>query len=188
MRILCDLDDVLWELVPKWTSWLYMIHDVRVDPNDIVSWHMPDYYPTLTKEQVYEPLFHKNFFDNMKPVDGAAETIQKLKDDGHEFLVVTATHHKTTARKVEELLRLFPMINRQDVITTYHKNLINGDVLIDDSVDNIESFPWFSILFTRPHNANHEFSRPQNQFRCDDWAQVYERISEIDKRMREVML
>lgn len=188
MRILCDLDDVLWDLVPRWTRWLYMEHGIRVEPEDVKTWDIQDYYPTLTREQVFAPLFHPHFFVNMEPVPGAVDAVRKLKADGHEFVVVTATHHKTAGPKIDELLRLFPMLTENDIVITGHKNWVDGTVLIDDSVRNVESFPWFSILLARPHNADHKFSRPQNQFRCDSWDDICERISEIDKRMKEVML
>lgn len=182
MRILCDLDDVLWELVPRWTRWLYMAHDIEVFPENIKSWDMTQYYPTLTREEVYAPLQNEHFFHNMEPMPGSVENVQKLLDDGHEVLVVTATYHRNAGPKIDELLRLFPMLRSKDVIITSRKELVNGDLLIDDSSANIDKFPWFSILMTRPHNQNHVLQQ-NRQFRCNSWDEIYDRVTFLQKEM-----
>lgn len=174
MDILCDLDDVMWDLCGHWTDRIANDCGVSVSPNDITEWDMCRFYPTLTREQVYAPLFAPDFFKDMNPIEDARETVGRMLWEGDSFYVVTATHYKTVGAKIEEMLRLFPMLSKNDVFITPMKERIFGDILIDDSVENVMKFARTgrpAILFTRPHNKNKEV--PHGACRCDTWRQIY---------------
>ena len=84
----------------------------------------------------------------------------KLIADGHTVLIVTTSNYQTLAAKMEQVLfHYFPFLTWNDVIITAHKQLIKGDVLVDDGIHNLEGGDYFKILMTAPHNRNYDAAR-----------------------------
>ena len=59
--ILCDMDDVLEELLAAWCEWLNYVHNLSVSPEDVTEWDMAKAYPTLSKAEVFEPIYFNDF-------------------------------------------------------------------------------------------------------------------------------
>lgn len=79
------------------------------------------------------------------------------------------------------LFRYFPMFTWNDVIITAHKQLINGDVLVDDGVHNLIGGSYKKLLMTAPHNR--EFDAESNGMtRVLNWSDVYTKICEFSQR------
>ena len=126
---------------------------------------------------MYAPLFEDDFWDCVKPIDGASETLQKLIADGHKVLIVTTSNYHTLASKMERVLfKYFPFLTWNDVIITSHKQLVNGDVLIDDGTHNLEGGNYFKILMTAQHNKKYD-AEANGMFRVETWAEVYSAIT-----------
>ena len=139
LTILVDMDDTIESLASAWVDYLNTRHGTTTKLTDITSWDISKAFPTLTNEQVYAPLFEDDFWDWVKPIDGASEVLQKLIADGHKVLIVTTSNYHTLASKMERVLfKYFPFLTWNDVIITSHKQLVNGDVLIDDGIHNLE--------------------------------------------------
>lgn len=155
LTILVDMDDTIESLASAWVDYLNARHRTTTKLTDITGWDISKAFPTLTNEQVYAPLFEDDFWDCVKPIDGASETLQKLIADGHKVLIVTTSNYHTLASKMERVLfKYFPFLTWNDVIITSHKQLVNGDVLIDDGTHNLEGGNYFKILMTAQHNKN----------------------------------
>lgn len=84
LTILVDMDDTIESLASAWVDYLNARHGTTTKLTDITGWDISKAFPTLTNEQVYAPLFEDDFWDCVKPIDGASETLQKLIADGHE--------------------------------------------------------------------------------------------------------
>lgn len=131
LTILVDMDDTIESLASAWVDYLNTRHGTTTKLTDITSWDISKSFPTLTNEQVYAPLFEDDFWDWVKPIDGASEVLQKLIADGHKVLIVTTSNYHTLASKMERVLfKYFPFLTWNDVIITSHKQLVNGDILI----------------------------------------------------------
>ena len=153
LTILVDMDDTIENLAEAWVAYLNARHQTSTNLSDITDWDISKAFPTLTKEQVYAPLFEDAFWSWVKPMEGASEALQKLIADGHTVLIVTTSNYQTLAAKMEQVLfHYFPFLTWNDVIITAHKQLIKGDVLIDDGIHNLEGGDYFKILMTAPHN------------------------------------
>ena len=126
---------------------------------------------------MYAPLFEDDFWDCVKPIDGASETLQKLIADGHKVLIVTTSNYHTLASKMERVLfKYFPFLTWNDVIITSHKQLVNGDVLIDDGTHNLEGGNYFKILMTAQHNKKYD-AEANGMLRVETWDEVYSAIT-----------
>lgn len=66
----------------------------------------------------------------------------------------------------------------KDVIIAHDKKLINGDVLIDDGVHNLENAKYKKLLFDQPHNRSYN-AEENGMIRVHDWNEIYRAICEI---------
>lgn len=182
LTVLVDIDDTIWDLLQAWVDRLNDLHGTSVRKDDVVSWDITEFFPGLSKTQVFAPLHDDDFWGNIKPFNGAAKYLQALKDDGHRVLIVTASDYRTIRSKMENVLfKYFPMFSWGDVIITMHKQLINGDVLVDDAVHNLTGGNYEKLLMDAPHNR--KFNAEANGMtRVMDWVGVYEKVCELSRR------
>lgn len=179
LTILVDMDDTIENLAEAWVAYLNARHQTSTNLSDITDWDISKAFPTLTKEQVYAPLFEDAFWSWVKPMEGASEALQKLIADGHTVLIVTTSNYQTMAAKMEQVLfHYFPFLTWNDVIITAHKQLIKGDVLVDDGIHNLEGGDYFKILMTAPHNRNYDADK-NGMYRVSSWSETYSAIQAL---------
>lgn len=154
LTILVDMDDTLEDLCTPWVQYLNEKYGTAVTTDDIKDWHIAKVFPSLTREQVFEPLATEGFWERVKPLPESYENICKLKYDGHRIFIVTASDPIISVpMKLEKVLfRYFPIFSYNDVIITTQKQLIRGDVLVDDAPHNLENGNYKRILMNAPHN------------------------------------
>lgn len=179
LTVLIDMDDVIEDLLGAWVQALNTRFGTDVKAEDISSWEIKDYFPSLTEEQVFEPLNDEEFWRNVKPKPGAEKYIKEILNDGHEVYVVTASHPETISHKLNNVLfKYFPYLSYKDVIITSHKQMIRGDILIDDSPVNLVGGRYQGILMDMPHNRSFKAGR-HKIFRAKDWAEIYDIVDEL---------
>ena len=115
----------------------------------------------------------------VEPVPGAAEALQKFMAAGHSVYIVTATPHESVPEKMNDLLfRYFPFLTWNQVIITANKQMIRGDVLIDDGVHNLEGGSYKKILMTAPHNRNYD-AEANGMIRVSNWTEIEKIIFDL---------
>lgn len=167
------MDDTIENLLETWVSFLNETHGTKVHKDDIDDWDISKAFPTIDIQQVYAPLFNENMWKRVKPLPGAVKYLKRLIDDGHKVVIVTASHQDTVAMKLNNVLfKYFPYLSTNDVIVTSQKQLIRGNILIDDAPHNLEGGGYFGILVTSPHNR--AYDADANGFvRADSWEEIY---------------
>ncbi len=161
--ILCDMDDCLCDLTGVWINILNQRHGTSITRDDLSVWHvgraLPFKFPSLDEAKIYEPLDEIGLFRNLPPIEGSKDSLRKMKEMGWRVVIVTSLpsvkHNpgmvvKEKCEWVEE--HLFGLVEPRDVIITYQKQLIVGDVLIDDGPHNLENYNGNTIAFDRPWN------------------------------------
>ena len=182
LTILVDMDDTIENLCEVWVEFLNETHGTAVHKDDINDWDMTKAFPTVDKKQVYDPLFNEEMWKRVTPLPGAVEYLKRLIDDGHKVVIVTASHQNTVAMKLNNVLfRYFPYLTTKDVIITSQKQLVCGDVMIDDAPHNLEGGKYFGILVTAPHNRAYDATA--NGFvRADRWGEIYNIVCEYARK------
>lgn len=179
LTVLVDMDDTIEGLSLAWCQYLNWKYGTNVPYEAVNQWDVSKAFPTLTKEQVYAPLLEDDFWDWVKPIDGAAEALQKMIEDGHDVLIVTASTYVTIRAKAEKVLfKYFPFLTWDDVIVTSRKRLINGDVLIDDGVHNHYGGSYRKILMDAIHNRGIDAS-VLGSVRVMNWDEAYIEVCKI---------
>ena len=174
--ILIDIDDTIENLCETWVDWLNKQYGTSVEYNKITKWDMSKFFPNLTKEQVYEPLYNPKLWDYVRPKQGAVKYVKKLIDEGYNVYLCTTTDYRNVRPKFESVIqKYFPYINWNQVIITSHKQMINADFLVDDGVHNLENGNYIKILVSAPHNANYD-AESNDIYRANNWEEIYNLI------------
>lgn len=179
--VLVDIDDVLWDLLTPWVSIINKNNNLCVPVTDCKGWDMDKLFPTLTKEQIYDPLNEEEFWKNVEPRKGAVEYLRKLIDTGYDVKLCTTTSYKGYKPKVQRLRELFPFFNYHNIISCYTKQLVMGLVLVDDYIENLKGGTYNKILFTAQHNLLIPDSelKKENIVRVNNWEECYNEINNI---------
>ncbi len=180
MTLLVDMDDTIEDLLGAWVRGANAAYGTGVSYNDITDWNVAKAFPGLTWEQVYAIPMRPGFWDTVDPIPGAAEALERLIKAGHEVLIVTATPFASVPEKTAYLFRHFPFLTWDQVVITGRKQLIKGDVLIDDGVHNLEGGAYRKILMTAPHNRAYD-AAAHGMTRAETWEQIEALIGEWAK-------
>lgn len=166
LTVLVDMDDTIEGLLTAWVDYLNTHHGTSVKKDNVTEWDVSLFFPEIPQSQVYAPLHEDD----------------KLKDNGHRVLIVTTSDYRTLKSKMDNVLfRYFPMFTWDDVIITAHKQLVNGDVLVDDGVHNLVGGSYEKLLMDAPHNR--KFNAEANGItRVMNWSEAYTKICELSQR------
>lgn len=183
MVILVDADGVIENLTEIWTDRLNEKYGINVRFNeDFREWDMTKVFTTLTPEQIYTTEYEHDLYKRLTPYEGAPETLKRLIDEGHTVLIVTHTPYQAIEPKMEYVIKkYFPFLTWRDFILTAHKQMIRGDVLIDDGVHNLLGGDYAKILYTQPYNEDFD-AEGNGMVRVHNWKEVYEAIRNLMKK------
>ena len=83
------------------------------------------------------------------------------------------------AKMERVLFRYFPFLSRDQVIITGNKQMIRGDVMIDDGIHNLEGGEYRKILFTAPYNKDYD-AEANGMIRVHNWDEILRVINEME--------
>lgn len=179
------MDDTLIRLGETWIAYLNEKYGTDVNWQDVNDWDTSKFFPGLTRYQVFDVLHNAELWKRTKPLEGAVEYVNKLREDGHKVVVVTSAPPKTVAVKlIYSLFKHFSMTYK-DVIIAYNKQMIQGDVLVDDAPHNLAGGSYLKILVSAPHNQSYD-AEYNGMIRADSWEEIYNCISEFASLMEEM--
>lgn len=174
LTILLDCDDTISVFMQTCIETYNKIYGTNHSIEEITDWDISGIF-----EHRLWSIFDKcDVLQHMPIKDGAFEIIKKWHELGHKIIIVTGVHNvESYADKLRwlELTGLKPYI--YEVVPTRHKEIINGDIFIDDNADYLREWSkhhdGLALLMTAQHNKNkpelnQEFSR------VDTWAQINE--------------
>ena len=175
---LVDMDDTIENLLPAWAEWLNKKHGTSVNADDITGWDVQKFFPSLTKDEIYAPLYLDEFWGTVQPKEDAIHHLARLNELGFTLYICTNSNYQTICRKLEYIIdRYFPFISWWNVITIRNKQLINADILVDDGVHNLIGGSYKKILMTASHNKDFDASG-NGMVRVNNWQEAYDKIIE----------
>ena len=108
--VLCDADDTIENLCETWVNYLNCRYGTKVAADDVVDWDVSKFFPELTKDQVYAPIYDKEFWKLILPIKGCYKILSEVNKK-HDLYIVTATNYQTCDTKVERIIvDLFPFL------------------------------------------------------------------------------
>ena len=179
MTILVDMDDTIEQLLKAWVDRANEKFGRAVTLDEITDWNVAAPYPGISREDIYGVTYEKGFWESIEPMPGAAEALKHFMDEGHEVYIVTATEPEHVEEKMKGLLfRYFPFISWNQVIITSRKQMIRGDVLIDDGVHNLEGGSYKKILVTAPYNWDYD-AEANGMIRVNSWDEIVRAVDQM---------
>jgi len=107
-----------------------------------------------------------DFFLTAKPIDGSIDILKRLHSMYQVYIVSAATQFPLSlGEKMKWLAQYFPFIHWKQVVLCGSKEVVKGDIMIDDHFVNLDGFEGKTILFSQPHNMsehNHRHTRVRN--------------------------
>jgi len=102
---------------------------------------------------IYQYIYSSGFFYSAEQIAGSIEAVQKLNNSYQVFIVSSATQFPLSLiEKINWLAKYFPFISWQQIVLCGSKEIVHGDIMIDDHLKNRDHFVGKTILFTQPHN------------------------------------
>lgn len=186
LTILVDADDTIHNLTDAWIWYLNDRYGTSVRRSDVTDWDFSKAFPDIRWDDVYEALFDVELWKRVKPLPGAVKYLKKLIDDGNEVYIVTASHPRTVDMKTQEaIFKNFPYLDYKHLIITSNKQMVAGDIIIDDAPHNLGGGR-LGMMMTAPHNieVSDDALAELNAVRVDGWKEIYELIHEYQKNKK----
>jgi 5'(3')-deoxyribonucleotidase len=158
MKIVCDLDSIVVDLMTPWIASHNAVHVDDATIETFTSWDMHRHVAAGVK--IYSIINQPGFFRHLQMLPGAEAGLKELVGRGHEVWLVTAASFACNyGDKVEWMAQYLPFIPKQQTAIMHAKHEIHADVLIDDGPHNAEAYrrahPKAKILtIGYPYNKN----------------------------------
>ncbi len=175
MKILFDMDEVIVQFLNGLLKEYNKLYNSNVTIDSIVDWDISDEFTKIYTKP--------HFFENLLPYPKAIETINELIINKHEIYIVTDAGGNLNIinGKYNWLKKYMPFINLQkNVILAHRKNLINGDIIIEDNPYTLSTFPNITIAMDKPYNKNVNSSYRVYE---NDFTAIKSIIDEIEGRV-----
>lgn len=198
MLIQVDQDEILCRWADRILEWYNQ--DMRglrgkawkdVTLEDISCWDVKTNLGPESEIYIRSYMRASQFYQNLEPVEGAIEGIRELMKS-HDVVVTTAIPKcagMAYEGKKEWLRNHIPEFPLNNLIGISRKDLVCGDVIIDDALHNVLPFvkdnyklrnPRYAILLDRPWNKMADKDLPANVFRCFSWSEIIDTVKHIE--------
>jgi 5'-nucleotidase len=164
-RLIIDMDDVMADATGQFINFYEKEFGVRIpleslNHKDEMA-RFPDHH-----DEVYKFTFKKDFFRTMRVKEHSQEVVKKLNSKYDLFIVSSAMEFPNSlSEKLEWLTEHFSFLHWKQFVFCGSKAVVHGDYMIDDLPRNLEKFNGEKLMFTAPHNLQHNHFKRVNNWR-----------------------
>ena len=181
MKIAIDIDNVIQGTTKAVLEYINeRLPDVNLEIKDINAYWIENFLPDEYKWIAAASFNDSAMWKKVELIDGAAQYIEKLYNDGFEIYFATATTPVNLKKKIKFLKRNLDIPDKyinDHVISIKNKQLLRVDVLIDDFLGNLTGDrTYLSICYDYPWNRTNDKELDSEIIRCKDWADIYDTI------------
>ena len=175
MTILIDIDSTITDFGSVLLHTLNQYNDYH-DYSEIISY---DWF-NETYDDPWYPLTKHEFWDKVHVNPKAVKVIESWINKGYKVYLVSASgFHDGLGYKIRKTLKAFNNLDESKVIIAQDKDMVKGDILIDDCIDNLENFSGCRICFAQPWNEEWNYEQGHGGMRYNDWTKIDTIINEI---------
>lgn len=167
-RIVVDMDDVMADATGQFLAWYRLEFGVEIHRHQLNHKEELQGYPKEHHEAVYGFTFRKDFFRTMQVQPDCHRVMERLNRHYEVFIVSSAMEFPNSLQEKFDWLREhFAFLHWSQFVFCGRKSIVHGDYMIDDLPHNLRGFNGEKLLFSAPHNLQHdEFTR------MADWNEV----------------
>ncbi|MHB8407774.1 MAG: 5' nucleotidase, NT5C type [Acidiferrobacterales bacterium] len=160
MRLLIDMDQVICKWLERILEYYNYDKKTNVQLEDVKSWNVVDTLGPNSEDFIRSCMRYPELYRDLDPVEGAIEGIKKLQEQGHDVIIATAVPKSAGIAyhgKLEWIRRNMPFFSLNNFVAIQRKDLLQGDILLDDGAHNIRPFRAAgrrAIVFDRPWNRD----------------------------------
>lgn len=176
IRVLFDLDDTLTDFIHELVDRYNKKYETEHTIDECNQWNLNEIF----EHNILELIDDEDFFESVKPKERVVELMEKwTRDDRYEIYIVTSCLKPINyMKKVKWFERHMPFFPVGRVIPITNKEIIQGDILVDDNPNNLrkwqeENCDGFCLMMNAPHNQS-----------CDEFFRI-ERFEQIESILGE---
>ncbi|NUO00697.1 MAG: 5'(3')-deoxyribonucleotidase [Saprospiraceae bacterium] len=160
-RIALDMDEVIADVSPKFLDLYERELGIRLQKEDYWGKKI---YQVNGAMHVRDFLHDKGFFADLPVMPGSQEVVKGLMENYDVYITTAAMEFRASLEdKYDWLLRHFPFIHWRNFVFCGDKSILRADYMIDDHVNNLETFTGKGLLYTASHNIDEtRFTRVNN--------------------------
>ena len=178
-KLLVDFDDTICQSVFLKKVNEFLGTDYKLE--NFKDYLIDDVVPVEQKQDYYDSFFKSNPYIGIGLIDGAKEALEKL-NEYYDIYVCSACvmpmNVKGSAKlfgfKYDYLLKELPFLDPNKFIFTSSKDIVCGDVFIDDYLHNLNGNIKTKLLFSTYHNKHFtdEELASKGVKRVDSWQEI----------------
>jgi len=169
--ILVDCDGVLGDFCGAFLNVFNGIHGTRYKAEDINDFDIINVIPELESDEFWKLCNMEGFCRGIEPITGAIDAIDELRELGLDVVCLTAPMRGPywIRERYQWLTEEFDF-KWSDIVIASRKELVHGDVLIDDKLLNLKNWrnshnDGIPIIFNAPYNVDADYS----EYPCPGW-------------------
>ena len=172
-NVICNLQEVVIDLFNKRYGAHYTLED-------FTEYDVMNILPTQDAIIMRNMYGESDLYDNVKPIPGAQEALEKLINLGHQVYLVTDAIPKTYSEKVAFIKRFFPCIDDTHIVCMKHKWMFKADIMIEDNLQTLLAKPYYyRICFDQPWNRQIN-DWTYDIHRCKNWNEIMAVVNKIN--------
>lgn len=184
-RIAIDFDETLFPTLQKAIEIYNQKHNTSLDVSQITMYNLHDNFPAEVADELLELFIDKETYSSLQPYKGAVRAVKTLVEQGYEIYIATSTDVRNMEWKEEVLQKYFPFVPKKNLIRIHNKALLNVDVLVDDSLDNLKSTFADRVCFDQNWNHDEDADWIYSIYRIHHWGEINNIINEIERKSKE---
>lgn len=149
-RLIVDMDGVLADTYQQYIITELKESGVEIKYDETLGLLEEEAFPNCIKH-----LETRGFFRTIPVMKNAQDTLRRLNEKFEVFVVSAATEFPfSLEEKYFWLEENFPFLTWEQFVFCGDNKVVKGDIMIDDFIQNLDSFQGRTILFSQPHNCN----------------------------------
>lgn len=182
-RILIDLDDTITNFLEEVINEYNKTYGTSHSIDEVTEWVIPSSF----EYGLFSVLELTNILTMITPKLDSIEYINKWIDEGYDVFIVSdcCNCYQSYRDKLKWLKTYIPKFDLSHFIPCKEKYVIQGDILIDDNLDNLNKWslnnPYgHDLLMTAQHNKQIQDERRINSFKeADDYIKTIQFLMSV---------
>jgi len=152
-----------------WLGFYNHFHHDNLTKDMITDWNVGSFSKIGDEFYNYLNMASLNLYADMPMVDGALEGVNYLRRLGYEIVFCTVFDYYS--RKWDWLVKNKFTNNPDEYVVAHNKNLIKGDIIIDDNIDNFKNYDGDKLLYRQTWNAKFK-----TRYEVHNWKEIVEKL------------